>query len=204
MINQHKSLGIALTTYCHRRAWTILQWFSSTSMSILNAIHHFVRIILFIACTSPAGSSTEHVYLLWDGTAKVRWCNIDGGSAWFQKKYYIDTYVSPGEVLHRYICIATVQYGGATDYSKESYQTPFLSCGMGCSCAEPLNIYCKKFDMNEEVVVWESTIQHQMAANHVQESLPSLPDEPHPLNYFQAIDREPQTRACCNAQWAGR
>ena len=36
--NQYKSLGIALTTYCHSRARTILHWFSSTSMSLLTAV----------------------------------------------------------------------------------------------------------------------------------------------------------------------
>ena len=40
----------------------IFQWFSSTPMSILSAIHHFVRITLFIPCMPPTGSSTEHVF----------------------------------------------------------------------------------------------------------------------------------------------
>ena len=49
----HKSLGTALTTYRDLSTRTILQWFSSTLMSILSAICHFVRMTLFIACTPP-------------------------------------------------------------------------------------------------------------------------------------------------------
>ena len=73
---QHKSLGIALTTYCYRRTQTILQWFSSTPMLMLSAIRHFTRISLFIA-GMPPGSSTEHVFTVKDelrmATAKVRY-----------------------------------------------------------------------------------------------------------------------------------
>ena len=32
----------------------------------------------------------------------------------------------------------------------------------------------------------------------------SLPDEPHPLKYFQAINQKVKTIACCIAQWAGK
>ena len=65
-------------------------------MSILSAIRHFVR-TLFIACTPPAGSSTEHVFYTYSlprktktATAKVGDItqNIDLGYACFQGKYY--------------------------------------------------------------------------------------------------------------------
>ena len=63
---QHKSLSTVLTVYRSHSTRTILQWFSSTPMLTLSAIHHFVR-TLFIACAPPPpppppiGSSTEHV-----------------------------------------------------------------------------------------------------------------------------------------------
>ena len=44
-------------------------------MSILSAICHFVRIILFIACTPSAGSSTEHMFTV---KAKVEDSNSQG------------------------------------------------------------------------------------------------------------------------------
>ena len=42
----------------------------------------------------------------------------------------------------------------------------------------------------------------KMAANSVQESLLTLPDEPHSLNYFEAINLEARTSACRKVQWA--
>ena len=60
-------------------------------MSILSAICHFVRIILFIARTPPTRSSTEHVFIYREmeqpKSGDVLY--IDGGSACFQEKYYI-------------------------------------------------------------------------------------------------------------------
>ena len=93
----HKSLGTALTTYRELSTRTILQWFSSTPMLILSAVRHFVRITLFIACMTPAGSSTKHVL---DMAYCERWRrqqprsggtsqNIDLGYACFQEKYCI-------------------------------------------------------------------------------------------------------------------
>ena len=53
---QTKSLGTALTIYSTQ---TIL--LLKYSDVILSAIRHFVR-TLFIVCTPPTGSSTEHVF----------------------------------------------------------------------------------------------------------------------------------------------
>ena len=75
-----------------------LEPFSSTPMSILGAIRHFVR-TLFIACTPPAGSSTEHVFYTYSLPQKLKTKtaaakvgditqNIDLGYACFQEKYY--------------------------------------------------------------------------------------------------------------------
>lgn len=44
----------------------------------------------------------------------------------------------------------------------------------------------------------------EMAANSVKQSLPSLPDEPHPLNYFPFFKRSIETSACRKAQRAGK
>ena len=57
---QHKSWGIALTTYRYRRAWPIFWWFSSTPVLVLYTI--LLVIILFLTCTPLARSSTEHVF----------------------------------------------------------------------------------------------------------------------------------------------
>ena len=59
---QHKSQGIALTTYCYCRTQTILQWFPSTPMLVLSTVRHFARIKLFIETTVPSQSSTEHMF----------------------------------------------------------------------------------------------------------------------------------------------
>ena len=75
---QHKSL--ALTTYHYLIIRIIFQWFSSTLMLILSAIHHFVRITLFIAYMPLAGSSTEQVirysYREWWSWQQPRSCGI--------------------------------------------------------------------------------------------------------------------------------
>ena len=39
-----------------------LELFSSTLMLMLIAIRHFVKVTLFIACTPPEITSTEHVF----------------------------------------------------------------------------------------------------------------------------------------------
>ena len=75
---QHKSL--ALTTYHYLIIRIIFQWFSSTLMLILSAIHHFVRTTLFIAYMPLAGSSTEQVfrysYHEWWSRQQPRSCGI--------------------------------------------------------------------------------------------------------------------------------
>jgi len=95
--NQHKSLSIALTTYRDLSTRTILQWFSSTPMLILSAIRHFVRTTLFIACTPPAESSTEHVFAYSFNTVKDEDGNCQG--RWYNAKHRSGICMLPGEVL---------------------------------------------------------------------------------------------------------